>query len=354
MKIIHFINSLATGGAETLVAALAQEQISSGDQVSIVTLNAADGVPKELTFFNHIDVVNLNFSPYSLSCWRLLKTLFSNADVVHVHLFPCLFIASLVRTPTPFIYTEHSTTNRRRNLFWFRPIDRFSYMRMHSITAVSEAAGASLRDYLRKISLRKQVVVIHNGIASHFFEGNHQKLTGDKFKLLSVGTFDARKNFRVAINAVQNIPEATLTIVGDGPKKQELQSQICALRLDERIEVLGRTNRVKELMLQFDALLVSSTHEGFSLVALEAMATGLPVIAPDLDGLNEIVIHRKTGLLSPVNEGSLGLEESIVTLMNNRSLYSKLSKSSKILARNYSISATALKYRNIYSELISM
>lgn len=353
MRITHFINSLGTGGAESLVTVLAQEQTLRGHEVKIVTLSATQGAPQQFAQQIGLNVENVDFSFTSIPSWKALRKLFAQADVVHVHLFPCLLIASLLNTSTPRIFTEHSTTNRRRKLCYFRLIDAFSYKKMDAITAVSAGAQRALLTYFQAVRVNKQVRVIPNGISAQYFENQEAKTLNSFLKLVSIGTLDDRKNFRQAIQAMVHLEDVSLTIIGDGPNKQELQKQIDELALEDRVRLYGPSSDVRTLLKGYDALLISSTHEGFSLVALEAMASGLPVIAPDLEGLNEVVINNRTGLLSPFNDGERGLEKSIQTLQTAPELYSELSRNALEAAGKFSVHVTAEKYQEVYSTLLT-
>lgn len=93
----------------------------------------------------------------------------------------------------------------------------------------------------------------------------------------------------------------TLTLIGDGTLKEELQALVNELGIQQQVKFLGYVQNAKELLPQFDALLFLSEQEGFGRVALEGMAAGIPVIASNVDGINEIVQNQYNGLLIEPN-----------------------------------------------------
>lgn len=106
-----------------------------------------------------------------------------------------------------------------------------------------------------------------------------------------VARLSAEKGIEVAIDAVAQWPEATLVIVGDGPRREELQNQVSrAPGLGERVRFVGLRTDVERLMAAFDLLWVPSRTEAHGLVAAESLASGTPVIASDVGGLRSLVI----------------------------------------------------------------
>lgn len=117
---------------------------------------------------------------------------------------------------------------------------------------------------------------------------------------------------------VQSVPEACLLIVGDGPDREKLQKLSEDLNLHKHIHWAGQLD--PEAVIPYyaimDVAVVPSRFEGFGLAAVEAMATGLPVLASNVDGLCEVVKNEETGYLVPLENRAL-LADRIVALLTN-------------------------------------
>jgi glycosyltransferase involved in cell wall biosynthesis len=351
MKITHIITSLATGGAETGLVNLAQQTLEDGHELRIIVLNKSDGVPNDRAHELGLAIDSL---PKGLAMLRSLAGIRSNlsqADAVHVHLFPSLYIVALIRPRTRLIYTEHSTTNRRRDkpLFW--PLDRWAYSRYDEITAVSDGAAESLGRHLRRIGSPRRISVVRNGIPDSFFSETPERATNGPLALLAVGRLDWRKNFGDAIRAISFIENASLTIVGDGPQRGELQQLTLELGLETRVRFTGVSSDVATLMRNHQLLLITSLHEGFSLVAAEAMATGLPVVGPAIPGLAQTVLDGKTGLLYPEGSTPEVIASTVESLVKDSNLYLQFSRAARAHAQGFSIDSTAREYIRVYEEL---
>jgi glycosyltransferase involved in cell wall biosynthesis len=119
--------------------------------------------------------------------------------------------------------------------------------------------------------------------------------------------------------------EAELILIGDGPERDSIESEVERRRLSERIEFRGRQagRAVRDAYAEADLFVLPSLMEGLPIVLMEAMATGTPVIAPALAGIPELVVHGETGLLfTPARWCELA--DEIVRLAGDEGLRCKL------------------------------
>lgn len=130
--------------------------------------------------------------------------------------------------------------------------------------------------------------------------------------LLFVGRFRIRKGIEILLHALESVgetdPPIQLQMVGDGERLQNIVETIQRLRLEPRVEVIGRKTpaEVVELLSRARALVVPSTYEGMPLVVLEAMSVGCPVIASRVSGIPEVVADGESGwLVEPEKVGAL-------------------------------------------------
>jgi len=155
----------------------------------------------------------------------------------------------------------------------------------------------------------KNVHTIHNGInVDGLFEkksDSNSKLRKDNFSIIAVGTLQYQKGYIIMLKAMKEIikrfPFVNLSIMGDGPDRSILESYIEQNNLKNNIYLKGIQKDIPLLLVKSDLFLMTSLWEGFSIALLEAMATGLPIIATEVGGNSEAIKHNKTGLLIPKN-----------------------------------------------------
>lgn len=294
MKIVHVIDSLATGGAERLVVDLADYGIRQGHDVRIAILRDSPGIPRSRADELKIPLTILGDSLKDPRHLYRIRSAVADADIVHVHLFPALYWSVLAGKPA--VFTEHNTHNRRMDKLLYRLPERVAYQNYSKVIAISDGVADAIESHLRILKLNTGVTVAVNGIADEYFEV--KRLYADRpSQIVSVGSFSPRKQHHLAIEAVSILDDVTLKIAGDGPLRESLEAKIEDLRLQDRVELLGNIKDIPGLLAESDLFLSTSSVEGFGIAAGEAQASGLPVVGPDIPGLNEVVLDGKSGLL---------------------------------------------------------
>ncbi len=142
-------------------------------------------------------------------------------------------------------------------------------------------------------------------------------------RVLFVGGLDrahAFKGVAVLLKAVSRVPAAQLFIVGDGDLRSTYEEQTRALGIADRVTFLGAVSDadLPAVYRSANVLVLPSTvrSEAFGVVLLEAMASGVPVIASDLPGVRTVVVHEQTGLLSPLGDAA-ALAEHLTTMVRD-------------------------------------
>lgn len=122
--------------------------------------------------------------------------------------------------------------------------------------------------------------------------------------VLSVGRLKAPKDFSTLVHAMASLPRGAcrLRIAGDGPERAALSEEIEQLGLTDSIELLGARDDVLELLRESNLFVLSSRSEGMPMSVLEAMASGVPVVASAVGGLPELVADGESGLLVEPND----------------------------------------------------
>lgn len=158
-----------------------------------------------------------------------------------------------------------------------------------------------------------RVEVLRNGVDLALFRphdrnAERRALGLTRPTLLAVGNLVALKRHRLMIEAVAQMPDVELAIVGDGPERAGLERLARERRVADRVRFFGRIaqHRLPEIYSAADVLLLVSTHEGWPNVLLESMACGTPVIVSDLAGIADIVRAPAVGrILSEVTPSRL-------------------------------------------------
>lgn len=117
--------------------------------------------------------------------------------------------------------------------------------------------------------------------------------------VLSVARLAQQKGQKCAIDAACRLPEATFVFAGEGPDRAALEAYARGRGVGERVRFVGNRSDVRALLSACDVFILPSLYEGLPLSILEAMAAGKPVVASNIPGNNEAVVHEQTGLLVP-------------------------------------------------------
>lgn len=363
MRVLHIIDNLAAGGGQKLIDELVPLMHKHENiHVNVLILTDKGNVFDEKLKENGIkvDVIPFRNIKSLKNITHIKKYIIKGKyDIVHSHLFPCNYWTSIAsklifKNKPKFITTEHSTHNKRRDKFYFRPIERFIYSSYDVIISISESTQQNLMNWV-KLKDEEKFVVIENGInledfinAVPYKKSDLDVRFSDSTRLLCmVGSFSKQKDQATIIRAMKNVPkDVSLLLVGEGPTKEENEKLTKELKVDDRVKFLGIRKDVPRILKTADIVIVSSKWEGFGLVAAEGMASGKPVIASDVPGLAEVV--RDAGLLFEKGNEKV-LYDSIADLINNKKKYEKVRKECLDKSSKYDIKRMLSEYVDIYN-----
>ena len=158
---------------------------------------------------------------------------------------------------------------------------------------------------------------------------------------------------RVFDRLARSVP-SRLIFVGDGPERQAAEDLSRELGREERVTFLGKLESVAELLACADLFLLPSEEESFGLVALEAMASGVPVVGSSGSGLSEVVTDGLTGRLHPVGDVE-AMAESAVELLSDSERWSRVSRAARESAiERYSSDRIVPQYESYYEEVLAI
>lgn len=365
MRILLFITSLRTGGAERLVTGLAQQMRDAGDEVEVLLM---DGTQTPLK--DELDLAGIPV--YALSKgWRAMRNPFllfklirflrkGKYDIVHTHNTSCQLMAAVASLfiPLSLITTEHNSTNKRRKRIIYKPLDRWMYGSYQRIVCVGKETESALLDYLPSLSGKTRTIA--NGIDLDLFSRAvpAKDISATKgFKVLMVAAFRAQKDHACLIRALSLLPETYHLFLAGGAETPEDEKtlQSCrnlslSLNLENRVHFLGVREDIPELLAACDVAVLSSHYEGLSLSAVEGMASEKPLIASDVDGLRNLV--SGAGLLFPPGD-SEKLAGLIRQVCENPALAHAIGERCRMRAAQFDIAETARRYREEYNKILA-
>lgn len=362
MKILHVISHFGIrSGAARLVASLIPYQIESGHEVGIVSLSNilpsyADAMEKIGCHFYAL--LNEGKVPkHNPKLIFKLMPFIKSYDVVHVHLFPALYLVvaakMLTHAKCALVVTEHSTLNNRQGKAWIKPFERFIYHRYDAIISITDAVKNNLH---RFVDSQLLVETIANGIDIISIRNANPVprmslgIPDNTFLVIQVAGFRPEKDQLTLIKALKRLPNYYhVMFVGEGATLPEHQQKVTEWGLINRVHFLGLRQDVPALLKTADLVVMSSHYEGFGLAAVEGMAAGKPVIASDVSGLKEVV--QGAGILFPVHDDRI-LADEIFRLLENKDYQERVIKACSERVLKYDIRTMASKYNEVYKRII--
>lgn len=364
ITVVHVVHSLGVGGLENGVVNLVNRN-APGLRHTIICMTT-DG-PLRQRLHPGVDVFSLNKRPgHDLpTLLRLVHLLRHIApEVVHSRnwaTFDAALAARLAGVPT-VVHGEHGRDstdplgqNSRRNR-----IRKLCAPLVSRFVAVSEQLHRWLVEDVR-IAARK-VVTIQNGVDTDRFApadraaaraalglGMNQLVVG------SVGRLDPVKDQVGLIHAFAQLlarwPRAVLVIAGDGPCRDELQALVTSLRLSGQVRLLGERHDIPVVLGALDVFVLPSIAEGISNTVLEAMATGLPIVATRVGGNPELVNDGENGRLVPSKDPS-ALSAAVATYLEYPRLRASHGQNSRLRAvEHFSLKRMSDEYCSLYHAL---
>lgn len=317
MKIFHLIFSLETGGAETMLVDIVNEQCKS-ENVSLIIINDKIDYNLFKTIDPKVRVIELKRSEGQffnlfilIKLWYII--MFGKPDIIHCHHYNILpFISPWKRRS---VVTIHDVNNSLKYLNQYR-----------KVFSISNAVALDLKERGNIIS-----IVVFNGI--HLNEYHRKEIykykSTEQFRVIQISRLTHLKKgqdtvIKALVCFLKNRPDSIihLDFVGDGPSLKYLQELTSSLNVSANISFLGQKSRqwVKENLHNYHLLVQPSIYEGFGLTVVEAIAAGLPLIVSDIDGPKEILTYLKVGnFFEPSNfeELSLKIDEIYKMYLND-------------------------------------
>ena len=204
---------------------------------------------------------------------------------------------------------------------------------------------------------KSKALVIYNGIHHDWFEPVPTKKypTGTRKIIGAIGLLIERKGYQYLINAMLKIlannPDCELIILGEGIYRPILERQIRELGLPGNVKLIGRQTDPRVWLEQMDLFVLPSLIEGLPTVIIESMARGVPVVATNIPGNDELIQDGETGWLVRARSSD-ELADTILKAFADPLLYTKVSSQAFRRAQELTIENAAKKYMQLYTQAI--
>ncbi len=363
-RVCLLIGQLGLGGTEKQVVLLAKGLQSRGIETSVCLL--FEGGPREQALrAAGVPVVYLGF-PSSITLLRKLPSNIAafarlvrhlrqlRPDVLHAFLYHSYVTAA----PAARLARVKVLVAGRRSLGDFKQGRRVLLAVERAATTITDHLVANAEsvaeDTIRNEGVRlDKITTVYNGLPDSAFEAAAPaELPAESPVILCVANLKSYKGHRFLLDAVarlhdRNLP-CTLVLVGEGPERRALEEQAAQLKIDVRL--LGTRTDVEALLARADVAVLPSLHEGMSNAVMEAMATGLPVVATEVGGTRELL--RGHGVLVPPSD-SEALADGLERVLADPALAARLGAAARAWSREHlHVDTMVDKHVALYQELL--
>lgn len=326
--------------------------IKGGMEKHILFLSKLQNVNNQVTiFFNQGDTLTSNdiqiLSKINLYKIRpsfvgvfifyigvILNLLFNKKkfDVIHIHGdWSSLIFGNLLKKivcAKKIVYTNHGSLNNNFQ-------HNFLLLKFAKKVDLIFATGFATASKLRKSLIGKKVIFQPSGIDEVFFKENNTIIKNEKFTIITVANLLPVKNLSLVLNIAKELPEVQFLIVGTGTEEIKLKKEINEHKL-KNTKLLGYKNseEVKVLYEESHCFLLTSLAEGTPTSVLEALACGLPIVASNAGGIQNLIKDGINGYI--INDYKVNhYFEKINFIKNDKILQKIISKNNRELSMNY-------------------
>ncbi|TVY04597.1 N-acetyl-alpha-D-glucosaminyl L-malate synthase BshA [Cohnella terricola] len=361
------------GGSGVVATELGKLLAEKGHEIHFITHSMPFRLGKfhRNIFYHEVEVSDyyvFRYPPYDLSLASKMNQVarLQKLDLLHVHYAVphaiCAILAKQMagddlKVVTTLHGTDITVLAQDETL---KDIIRLGIRNSDAVTAVSKDLIRETRELL---DIREPIDLTYNFVDKRiYYPRECRDLRRDYAEphekvLMHISNFRPVKRTSDVVDIFAKVNAAMpakLVLVGEGPDLPKIQSKIQAMGLTERVHFLGKQDDVAQVISIADLLLLPSEKESFGLVALEAMACGVPTIGSVAGGIPELVQHGTTGFLSPIGNTD-DMAANALKLLNNEKLYADFREA--CLQRAHHVFCDELitsQYEEIYYRVLGM
>jgi glycosyltransferase involved in cell wall biosynthesis len=284
-------------------------------------------------------------------------------DLIQTHAVKSHFLARMAGLPkiAPWIAFHHGYTRPARRVLVYNQLDRWSLRAASRVITVS----IPFRDELVRRGARGELIeIVHNAISPDWGSSvdanpelrHHLGIPPQSRIVLSVGRLSKEKDHRTLLKAMHALPvslDAHLLIVGDGPERGPIEQEVRELGLTKRVTLAGHQPSVAPYYAIASMSVISSRSEGSPNSLLEALVSGVPVVATRVGGIPEHVTHGESALLVPPRNAAAMSFAIAEVLAPDRALAARLIQQGRtLILERFSPEIRARKLIEIYKKIM--
>ncbi len=354
MKIIQVIPWFGMGGAEIMCENLTNALTEMGHQVIVISLYNKQSVISNRMEKNGINIKYLDKKKgFDISMFFKIKKILKaeKPDVIHTHLYSIKYamIAAIFTKIPKKIHTVHSIAQKEAGKA-SKIVNKWLF-KHHNVTpvALSKVVKNTIID-VYKIKNDK-IPIIFNGVPLDkcIIKNNYQ--IDSCINVVHVGRFSEVKNHIEMVKAAmilhQTYTNIIFSFIGDGELKENIKNLIQENHAEDYIKVLGATDNIYPFLTKADLFLLPSIYEGMPMSIIEAMGTGLPIVASNVGGIPDMIKDMQNGLLCDPNDISIAAK--LDKFINDQQLRELCGKNALLSSNRFSAKLMALEYLKLYS-----
>jgi glycosyltransferase involved in cell wall biosynthesis len=363
IRILQLIPTLDPAGSEKQQTLLAQGLPRDQFEVEVCCLTRGGPYQADLARAGiPVTVIGkpLKIDPGAM--WKLVRLLRRRRpDVLHTWLAACNAYGRVAArlAGVPVVVATERCADVWKGAYWFS-IDRWLARRTDRIVVNSRGVA---RFYQRHGIAPERMTLICNGVEPHRSNGVDRDairrglgLSPEHYVIGFAGRLAPQKRVADLIWAADILkvirPNVQLLIVGDGPSRARLERFAHDCHITDRVHFLGHRDDVAELLSAMDVFWLGSGYEGMPNAVMEAMAAGLPVVATNIPGTNELVVDGQTGFLVPVGDRAAFAQRTF-TLMEDPDRARRLGDAGRRrVAERFTVQHMVDQHVHLYRELV--
>lgn len=361
------------GGSGVVATELGKLLAEQGHEIHFITHSMPFRLGKfhRNIYYHEVEVSDyyvFRYPPYDLSLASKMNQVarLQNLDILHVHYAVphaiCAYLAKQMagdklKVVTTLHGTDITVLAQDETL---KDIIRLGIRQSDAVTAVSQDLIRETRELL---DIAEPIDLTYNFVDKRIYYPRscsdlRSEFAGPGEKILMhISNFRPVKRTWDVVDIFARVSAevpAKLLLVGEGPDLPKIQAKIRQLGLSERVHFLGKQDDVAHVISIADLMLLPSEKESFGLVALEAMACGVPTIGSLAGGIPELVVNGKTGFLSPIGD-TASMAANAVRLLQDERLYASFREAGLHRARTeFCDERITREYENIYYRVLGL
>ena len=354
MKILQVIPYFCFGGAETMCENLTYALMAMGHSVTVVSLYNENTPIAQRMEASGVKILYLDKQlGLDLSMVPKLRKIMKQEkpDVVHTHLDVIKYAVAAARLCgiKRCIHTVHNVAHEEAEGRLQKIVNTIYFKLGWSVpVALSpEVRNTIVSFYGLK---EEKVPMIYNGVDLGKCLPKADYSLSKPAVLLHIGRFNEQKNHKGLLEAfvkiLKNHPDCCLNLIGDGELLEETMQYADSLGIREKVSFLGNRTNVYPFLQEADLFLLPSKFEGMPMTIIEAMGTGLPVVASAVGGVPDMLTNRESGMLVSCEPEALA--DAVCALLESEQLRQSLGTTAKIKSEQFSAGYMAKAYSEVY------